>query len=174
MSLFLKHKNLLTIFFALWYSGFAFRFSNLLEGRCKMLNFDWTFIALAINFIVLLFLLNAILFKPLLKIFKERDDTVKGNLDSAKDMTSKREESIAALNRDLAEARSKAKETFESFKGEAVSKQKEVHSAAEVEAATILEKARAEIKAEAEKARNALRADVDKFSDEIVRKLVKA
>jgi F-type H+-transporting ATPase subunit b len=139
-----------------------------------MLNFDWTFIALMVNFFVLLFLLNVILFKPLLKIFKERDDTVKGNLDSAKEMTSKREESIAALNRDLAEARNKAKETFESLKGEAVSKQKEVHSAAEAEAATILEKAKAEIKAEAEKARNALRADVDKFSDEIVRKLVKA
>lgn len=139
-----------------------------------MLNFDWTFIALAINFLVLLFLLNTILFKPLLKIFKERDDTVRGNLDAAKDMTGKREESIAALNRDLAEARSKAKETFESLKGEAVSKQKEVHTAAEAEAAAILEKARGEIKAEAEKARKALRADVDKFSDEIVRKLVKA
>jgi F-type H+-transporting ATPase subunit b len=139
-----------------------------------MLNFDWTFIVLAINFIVLLFLLNVILFKPLLKIFKERDDTVKGNLNAAKDMTNKREESIAALNRALSEARSKAKEMFESLKGEAVSKQKEVHSAAEAEAATILEKARAEIKTEAEKARKALRADVDKFSDEIVRKLVKA
>jgi len=174
MGLFLKHKNLLTIFFGLWYSGFAFRFSKLLEGRCTMLNFDWTFIALAINFLVLLFLMNVILFKPLLKIFKERDDTVKGNLDAAKDMTNKREESIAALNRDLFEARSKAKETFESLKGEAVSKQKEVHSAAEAEAAAILEKATTEIKAEAEKARKALRADVDKFSDEIVRKLVKA
>jgi F-type H+-transporting ATPase subunit b len=139
-----------------------------------MLNFDWTFIALAINFLVLLFLLNVILFKPLLKIFKERDDTVKGNLDAAKDMSNKREESIAALNRALAEARGKAKEMFESLKGEAVSKQKEVHSAAEAEAATILDKARAEIKTEAEKARKALRADVDKFSDEIVRKLVKA
>ena len=53
------------------------------------------------------------------------------------------------------------------------SKQKEVLSAAEAEAVSTLEKAKAEIKAEAEKARQALRADVDKFSDEIVRKLVK-
>jgi F-type H+-transporting ATPase subunit b len=137
-----------------------------------MLEFNWTFIAMLVNFLLLLFILNAILFKPLLKIVKERDDTVKGNLDAARDMTSKREESIAGLNRELAESRSKAKDIFESLKGEAVSKQKEVHSAAEAEAASILEKARAEIKSEAEKARNALRADVDKFSDEIVRKLV--
>jgi F0F1-type ATP synthase membrane subunit b/b' len=38
----------------------------------------------------------------------------------------------------------------------------------------VLAKARAELKAEVEKARGALRADVEKFSDEIVRKLVKA
>lgn len=139
-----------------------------------MLEFNWTFIASAINFLVLLFILNAILFKPLLKIVKEREDTVKGNLDSAKDMTSKREDSIAGLNRELAESRSKAKDIFESLKGEAINKQKEVHSAAEAEASAILEKAKAEIKSEAEKARKALRADVDKFSDEIVRKLVKA
>ncbi len=138
-----------------------------------MLEFNWTFIAMLINFLVLLFILNAILFKPLLKIVKERDDTVKGNLDAAKDMTNKREESIALLSRELTESRNKAKEMFESLKSEAVNKQKEVHSAAEAEAASILEKARAEIKAEAEKARKALRADVDKFSDEIVRKLVK-
>jgi F-type H+-transporting ATPase subunit b len=131
-------------------------------------------IVLAINFIVLMFVLNSILFKPLMKIFKERDDSVKGNLDAAKNMSNKREESISGLNRELAESRNKAKEMFESLKAEAVSKQKEVHSAAEAEATAILEKAKAEIKAEAEKARKALRADVDKFSDEIVRKLVNA
>ncbi len=137
-----------------------------------MLEFNWTFIASLVNFLVLLFILNAILFKPLLKIVKEREDTVKGNLDAAKNATAKREESITGLNRALADARTKAKDSFESLKGEAVQKQKEVHSAAEAEAASILDKARAEIRAEAERARKSLSADVDKFSDEIVRKLV--
>jgi F-type H+-transporting ATPase subunit b len=137
------------------------------------IQLNWL-IVLAINFIVLMFVLNSILFKPLMKIFKERDDTVKGNLDAAKNMSNKREESISGLNRELAESRNKAKELFESLKAEAVSKQKEVHSAAEAEATAILDKAKAEIKDEAEKARKALRADVDKFSDEIVRKLVNA
>ena len=130
-------------------------------------------IVLAINFIVLIFLLNAILFKPLMKIFKEREDTVKGNLDAAKNMGTQREEGITRLNRELAESRTKSKELFEGLKTEGMSKQKEVLSAAEAEAVSTLDKAKAEIKAEAEKARQALRADVDKFSDEIVRKLVK-
>jgi F-type H+-transporting ATPase subunit b len=130
-------------------------------------------IVLLINFIVLMFLLNTILFKPLMKIFKEREDSVKGNLDAAKNMTDQREEGIARLNRELGESRTKSKELFEGLRAEGVSKQKEVLSAAEAEAVAALDKAKAEIKAEAEKARQGLKADVDKFSDEIVRKLVK-
>lgn len=138
-----------------------------------MLELNWTFIVMLINFLVLLFILNSILLQPLLKLFKERDDTVKGDLDAARDMSTKREESIARLNRELSDARSQAKETFEVLRTEGVQKQKEVLSAAESEAVSIIEKAKAEIRADAEKARQALRADVDKFSDEIVRKLVK-
>lgn len=120
-----------------------------------------------------MFVLNAILFKPLMEIFKKREDTVKGDLDGAKNMADKREEGIAGLNRELAESRTKAKETFEALRGEGVLKQKEAISASEAEAVSMIEKARAEIKADAEKARAGLRADIDKFSDEIVRKLVK-
>jgi F-type H+-transporting ATPase subunit b len=140
-----------------------------------MLNIEikWL-IVLAINFLALLFILNLILFKPLLKLFKEREDTVKGSLDAAKDMSAKRGEGITRLNRELAETRSKAKETFEALKAEGLNKNKEVLGAAETEVSAMLDKARAEVKAEAEKARKALRADVEKFSDEIVRKLVSA
>lgn len=137
-----------------------------------MLEFNKWFFVLLVNFLILLFILNAILFKPMLQIFKEREDSVKNDLDAAKDMKEKSEEGIARLNRELAEARSKAKEMFETLKAEGVSKQREVLSATEAEAVAMLEKARAEIKADAERARQSLRADIDKFSDEIVRKLV--
>ncbi|HMK50215.1 MAG TPA: ATP synthase F0 subunit B [Thermodesulfovibrionales bacterium] len=130
-------------------------------------------LVLAVNFLVLMLVLNAILFKPLMQIFKQREDTVKGDLDGARDMATKREDSIAKLNRELADSRTKAKDVFETIRGEGVLKQKEAVSAAEAEAVSMIEKARAEIKADAEKARAGLKADIDKFSDEIVRKLVK-
>src|SRR4030043_924847 len=115
-----------------------------------MLDINIWFFVMAINFFALLIILNIILFKPLLKIFKEREDSVKNSIDSANQMTKKREEGIASLNRDLAEARNKAKETFETLKAEGLQKNKEIHSAAEAEVSKILEKARAEDKAEAE------------------------
>ncbi len=131
------------------------------------------FLILLVNFLGLLIALNYILFKPLLKLFKEREDTVNGSLSAAKDMSRKKDDAIARLNKELSDARTRAKEAFEKLKEEGASKQKEVFSKAEAEAAGILQKARGELKAESEKARQALRADVDKFSDEIVRKLVK-
>jgi F-type H+-transporting ATPase subunit b len=142
------------------------------RGR-GMLEFNWSFFAMVVNFFLLLIILNFILFKPLLKIFKEREDTVRGSLDAAKEMSNRREESIARLNRELAETRNKAKEIFETLKAEGLQKQKEVLSQAEAEASGILDKARADLKAEVEKARKTLRTEIDKFSDEIVRKLVK-
>ena len=138
-----------------------------------MLEFNWSFFAMVVNFFLLLIILNVILFKPLLKIFKEREDTVKGSLDAAKEMSMRREESIARLSRELAEARNKAKEIFDTLKAEGLQRQKEVLSKAEAEASETLDKARADLKAEVEKARKALRTEIEKFSDEIVRKLVK-
>jgi len=137
------------------------------------LQFKWLLVLL-VNFLVLIYVLNILLFKPLLGLFKKREDNVNGALGAAKDMNQKKEETIAKLSRELTGARNKAKETFEALRGEGANTQREVFSKAEAEATDILQKARQELKAEAEKARQALKSDVDKFSDEIVRKLVKA
>ncbi|MFA4827817.1 MAG: hypothetical protein WC855_08345 [Thermodesulfovibrionales bacterium] len=137
------------------------------------LQVKW-FLVLLVNFLVLIYVLNILLFKPLLKLFKEREDNVNGALGAAKDMNQKKEETIAKLSRELTDARNKAKGTFEALRAEGANTQREVFSKAEAEAADILQKARQELKAEAEKARQALRADVEKFSDEIVRKLIRA
>ena len=137
------------------------------------LQVKW-FLVLLVNFLVLIYVLNILLFEPLLRLFKEREDNVNGALGAAKDMNQKKEETIAKLSRELTDARNKAKGTFEALRAEGANTQREVFSKAEAEAADILQKARQELKAEAEKARQALKSDVDKFSDEIVRKLIKA
>ena len=137
------------------------------------IHINWLLI-LAANFIVLMFILNSILYKPLLKIFKEREGSTKGFLDAAKDMDSAKEAGIEKMNREIAEARKKAKGVFENMRNEGLSTQKQALSAAESSAADLLQKAREELKAEVARATQALRGDVEKFSDEIVRKLVKA
>ena len=140
-----------------------------------MLDIHWPWLLLlSVNFLVLIYILNLLLYKPLLKVFKEREDTVKSSLDAAKEMGEHTETGIALMRQELTEARHKAKDVFESMKSEGEQRQKETLSGAETKAAEMLQAAREDLRKEVEKARQALRADVEKFSDEIVRKLVKA
>ena len=138
-----------------------------------MLDIDklWLLVLTA-NFLGLMYILNIILFRPLLKVFHEREATIKGSLDAAKEMSSRREEGIVRMNKEIAEARSKAKEAFEGSRNDGLAVQKSLLSDAETVAAGMLQKAREELRSEGEKARQSLKADIEKFSDEIVRKLV--
>ncbi|MBI5075978.1 MAG: ATP synthase F0 subunit B [Nitrospirae bacterium] len=131
-------------------------------------------IVLLINFLVLVYILNILLFRPLLALFKERESSVKGSLDAAKEMDRKKEEGLEKMSKELSEARHKAKDAFEKLREEGLNSQKMSMAEAEAQAAAMLQKAREELKAETEKAKNTLRADAEKFSEEIVRKLVKA
>lgn len=139
-----------------------------------MLELDKSFFYLLANFIILLILLNIILFKPILKLFKERSDTINNNLSSAKNMTAKRDELISNLNKDLINSRAKAKEIFESCRTDGANAQKEIFSKAQEEASKILDKAKTELKEASDKARQSLKTEVDKFSEEITNKLLKA
>ena len=131
-------------------------------------------IVLLVNFLVLVYVLNILLFRPLLALFKERESSVKGSLDAAKEMNRKKEEGLEKMNKELSEARREAKDAFEKRREEGLNSQKALMAEAEAQAAGMLQKAREELKTEAEKAKTALKADAEKFSEEIVRKLVKA
>jgi F-type H+-transporting ATPase subunit b len=137
------------------------------------IHFNWLLILIA-NFLVLIFLLNIILYKPLLKVFQERKDIVKSSLDASNEMNARKEAGIATMNQDISAARARAKETFDAKKNEGLETQRTFFSEAEERASEMLQKAREELRVEVEKARQSLKADVEKFSDEIVRKLVSA
>lgn len=135
------------------------------------INKFWLLVLTA-NFLGLLYILNILLYRPLLKVFQERESTIKGALDAAKEMNSRKENGIERMNKEISDARSKAKEVFEENRNAGLEVQKSLLSDAEATAAGMLQKAREELRSEGEKARQSLRADIEKFSDEIVRKLV--
>ena len=140
-----------------------------------MLDIDkfWLLILTA-NFLGLVYILNLILFRPMLKVYLERESLTKGSLDAAKEMNNRKEEGLERMNKEISDARSRAKEAFEALRNAGLETQKNFLSEAEASAAGMLQKAREELRSEGEKARQSLKADVEKFSDEIVRKLVSA
>ncbi|NOY39661.1 MAG: hypothetical protein GXO95_05410 [Nitrospirae bacterium] len=131
----------------------------------------WFFVQLA-NFLVLLFLLNILLFRPLLNLFKERKENIDGAIEEAKRLNERKDEELARFNKELADAREKAKDFYNSLRQEGLLKQKEMIAQAQVEALKEIEAAQAEIRKETEKVRKLLGDDVRRFSEEIVEKLI--
>jgi F-type H+-transporting ATPase subunit b len=139
-----------------------------------MLDFHpWDFIILAFNFLFLFLVLRWLLFKPLAKIFSEREAATKGALDEAKEMTLKKDNAVAAMNAGIAEAKASAKSEREKLREEGLSRQKESISVVESEALVMIENSRKELQAEIVRVRTAMKGDIEQLSEDIVKKLVK-
>jgi F-type H+-transporting ATPase subunit b len=137
-----------------------------------MLEINGWFFAQLANFLLLLVILNAILYKPILRIFKERESSTSGFLEDAKAMDREKDGLMVQMDARLSDARSKAKSIFESFSEEGKAAQKEVVGSAQNESVAINKKAREDIEAATEKARASLKGDIESFSKKIVEKLV--
>ncbi len=137
-----------------------------------MLELNNWFFVLLLNFLVLLYLLNIILFKPLLRLFTEREGTINNSLNAARDLEKKKDEALLQMNRELKDAHNKAREIFETMRVQGIERQRELLEAASSEASGLIYNARTDLKKEAGRVRQQLRADAEKFSDEIVRKLI--
>lgn len=137
-----------------------------------MLELNNWFFVLLLNFLVLLYLLNIILFKPLLRLFTEREGTINNSLNAARDLEKKKDEALLQMNRELKDAHNKAREIFETMRVQGIERQRELLEAASSEASGLIHNARTDLNKEAGRVRQQLRADAEKFSDEIVRKLI--
>ncbi len=133
----------------------------------------WFFVQLA-NFILLLILLNKLLFKPFLRLFKEREDNTKGALERARALDGEKDDALRQIDIKLSDARGKARIIFEELSNEGIDSQRKTLESAQNEAVEINRKAKADLEAAAEKASTSLKQDVQSFAQQIVRKLVGA
>ena len=136
-----------------------------------MLEFNHWFFVLLANFLVLLFILNKILFQPLLATFNEREASTKGFMDDARRMDAEKESAIAGMRSRFAEAGKQARKEFEALKAEGLDNQRGQMAEAGKQAAATIERARTEIESEAAKARQTLQGEVLKLSAEIALKV---
>jgi F-type H+-transporting ATPase subunit b len=122
-----------------------------------MISVDSSIFIQMANFVLLIFILNAILYKPIRKILMERKKKIKGY-----------EEGIQALHDDSAES----EQTFQAKVGEAKTKgfqEKEaLQQAGQEEEKRLIN----ELAKDAEDARSRLQADTEAFSAAIVEKIL--
>lgn len=139
-----------------------------------MLDVNYWFFAQLANFILLLIILNSLLYKPFLRLFREREEKTQGALEKAKSLDSEKDGLLSQMDAKLAEARGKARTSFEELSKEGADMQRSALEAAQNEAVEINRKAKADLEAATEKARASLKSDVETFAKQIVQKLVGA
>ena len=117
-----------------------------------LLTVDWTVGVQLVIFVVALWLLNKLVFRPLLRVRDRREELTAGTLKEAEEMTRRAEETIAEYEAKIAEARAAATET-----------RNEIRQRGQAEADGILAEAREQAQAELEKRRGALEGEISKI-----------
>ena len=137
-----------------------------------LFDFDATLPLMAVQFLVLVALLNVLFYKPLTRVLDERDDYIRKNLNEAKENAKKSEELAQKFEEQLKDARRESQEIIAQAQAEAQEEASKNIAQAQQEVQAQREKATAEIEAQKKEALQSLESQVDTLSHQVLEKLV--
>jgi len=138
-----------------------------------LISLDKSLIVQAINFLILLFILKRLLYKPFLAKMGERTQAIQKSLDEAQaaraEATRQQEENETRLRAAHAEAAAIRAQAMK----EASEEQKRLVEAARAESQRLVESAKAQMDADVRRAREELRREVADLATAVAEKLVR-
>ncbi|MEE9614177.1 MAG: ATP synthase F0 subunit B [Thermodesulfobacteriota bacterium] len=137
-----------------------------------MMDLDHTLIFQIVAYFALLFVLNRILFQPVISVIEERKKRTEGALKDAEDTESKVAEGVRDYERRLKEAVVRGQEARAAVRQEALSKEKAVMEAARVEANAEVGKVRTRIEKDGASALTQLKKDARGISKSVAEKII--
>ncbi|MFC2079365.1 F0F1 ATP synthase subunit B [Candidatus Bipolaricaulota bacterium] len=108
------------------------------EWREIVKTINWTLVFSVVNFIILLFLLRRLLFKPALEFLDRRREQIAARIEAARQSESQAQQLVAERESELTQARARADDIFEEARREAEGIIAKAKEAAKVDAAKIL------------------------------------
>ncbi|MEM9005439.1 MAG: F0F1 ATP synthase subunit B' [Cyanobacteria bacterium P01_F01_bin.86] len=129
---------------------------------------------MAIQFLILAAVLNAIFYKPLGKAIDERDDYVRTNVVGAKERLAEAEKVAKQYEQELADSRRQAQEIVAAAQAEAQAVAAQQLTEAQQEAQALREQAQKELDAQKESAFQTLEQQVEQLSHQMLDKLLSA
>lgn len=119
-----------------------------------------TIIGTIINLLVLYFLLQHFLFKPIQKIMEKREEIIKGELQDARSQNESAHQLKTQYEEALSQAKEESGQIVEKAKSEAALQADAIVQNANMEAGQIVEKARKTVEMEREQAMREMKAQV--------------
>ena len=137
-----------------------------------MVEINWTVWIQIINFLILIFALNAILYKPIRKILLERKTKVEGLTHGIDSANQKAEEKDLAFSVGLREARAKGQKEKEAMIQAAAEEEREIIGKIMEKARTELDTVKSQVAKDVDAVKAALEKDLDAFADAISQKIL--
>ena len=137
-----------------------------------MISINATLILQIIHFLILAYILNRIMFRPILRVIGERNrhmEEEKERLDKLGDETRALIDKCAAIERDV---RMKAGEESNRLKRDAIEAAEKIFGDTRDEAALIKERAGMEVEEKLKEAKQSLRSEAMVLADEITEKVI--
>jgi F-type H+-transporting ATPase subunit b len=139
-----------------------------------LFDLDATLPLMAVQVVLLTFILNALFFSPVGRVVEEREGYVTTSRAEAKQKLAQAERLEADLKEQLKDARLAAQKLVQEAEQDSDKLYREALAAATADANASREQARREIDAQRESAMSQLKADADKLGDLIVDRLLAA
>ena len=137
-----------------------------------LFDLDATLPLMAVQFLILVAVLNAVFYKPLTKSIDDRDNYIRTNLLEGREKLSKAESLTKKYEQDLAETRRQSSAIIAAAQADAQKIATQKIAEAQAEAIALREQAGKEIEDEKNKAFQSLEQQVDALSRQIVEKLL--
>ncbi|WP_428564821.1 MAG: hypothetical protein ACP59X_02915 [Solidesulfovibrio sp. DCME] len=139
-----------------------------------MIDLNATFFVQAVNFLLILILLNVILIGPIRRMLKKRAEFIASQMEGIESFTNSADTKLKGYEAALDTARTAATAGRLAMKAEGQVKEKTILEAAGAEAAAKVQAARADIAAQSEAATKALTAKVSGLASKAVAKVLAA
>lgn len=137
-----------------------------------MITMDITLVIQVLNMIVLMFLLNGVLYKPVKRILKERAEKQQGMQGEIAKFDKNARLRQQEVDEKMAKASGKAKAALDYARAEAQAAGDQKLGAIKAEAEASKEKQLADIRAQIESARAGLQANLDGFANDMASKIL--
>jgi len=137
-----------------------------------MLDIDWTLPVALVSIVIFLFLMNKILFKPLLQLMETRDKGIRDDLEEATRLRQQAEAALTTYESALAAARREMTEQLAAVQRTVEAQQREQIEQARQKANALVAEAQATIARETQDARIHLASQARELARLVVAKLI--
>jgi F-type H+-transporting ATPase subunit b len=137
-----------------------------------LIELNWTFFVQVLNFLVLMFILNKILYKPILKVLDERDERIVGGREKAKELISESDTILSSYNGKLQVAKIEALGTKNTARKEASDEANVIIAEARGKAEGIISQVQQDMAREIERVKKELEPEVSIMAATIAQQIL--